>query len=732
MSGMENVTPLSFWTWLLAFLMLGGVLLVTIVTFYRQYEANRVDKFRTLFQMHFPNDFPFASFLEFMRALHSLPKPRPLRPVMSVVLEIFGRGKDIRYYISIPDALISQVSSLFGAHIRDGMFVRPEEDLITGTVWEHMTEMRATSKHLPLYYASPEPAVNTLLSAFGQLNDDDRVMRQLVIVPRNNDDEPADGKTSSLWPELEQLRVKEKRKEPLFSATLRFATAGPRSRKLLYRLRGTLHSMDSRKLHLVRRLKPVRWVRDDIKRRSSPIVFPCEFNAVEAAIIASPMVDNTHIAGIPVSRSQPPHDVIPREGIVVAISDYPGLQRPLALSQRGLSTNVWITGPTDSGKSTLLKNMARQAMEQDMGLVLIESKGDLAREVANSVPKRRIKDVVWFDPADKDFPIGLNILDSPDPERTTGYVVSIFKKKYNDTWGPQLEQNLSHAVYTAAVGGLDLYGVKQLLINPELRSQVLRKIHDNDLKQFWRTYDGRSDIHATSVINKLDSFLRPKSIRNVVSQLGGLDMAAAVRDRRIIIMPLERAVLGEENAAVLGSLFAAHLWNHIQLRRESERYPVMFIVDEGQNYLGWGLDRVLAEARSYQFPIVFAHQHLHQLDKDTQAALKSNARTKITFAPVPEDASALADYYAPMTKHHLQALPQYAIAMRAYTDSGQAPTVTGRTLAPEEPSGTAEAIRRASRTMWGMPAADVEAAVEARYRLHVPEKRAPKVGWEDI
>lgn len=187
------------------------------------------------------------------------------------------------------------------------------------------------------------------------------------------------------------------------------------------------------------------------------------------------------------ARRLAPDFLIPETGIELASSNYPKTRgRTIAIPVSSTIQHQWIIGPTGTGKSALLHNEAAQAINEGLGVVVIEPKGDLARDVLNTVPESRVGDVIWFDATDRHNPIGFNILAGPDPERTTAHIVSLFKNLYHDSWGPRLEYILKYAILTAALSDLTLYDVKQLLISPEFRVKIVRNLKHPEAKSFWK------------------------------------------------------------------------------------------------------------------------------------------------------------------------------------------------------------------------------------------------------
>ena len=72
--------------------------------------------------------------------------------------------------------------------------------------------------------------------------------------------------------------------------------------------------------------------------------------------------------------------------------------------------HIYMIGKSGTGKSTLLRNLIVQDIESGAGVAVIDPHGDLANELLDCIPSRRTDDLVYFDPADTDHPIGLNLL----------------------------------------------------------------------------------------------------------------------------------------------------------------------------------------------------------------------------------------------------------------------------------------------------------------------------------
>jgi hypothetical protein len=186
-------------------------------------------------------------------------------------------------------------------------------------------------------------------------------------------------------------------------------------------------------------------------------------------------------------------------------------------------------------------------------------------------------------------------------------------------------------------------------------------------------------------------------------------------------VPLAKGLLGEEAAALIGSLLISRLWQAVQRRAAlpaAERTPVFVYIDEFQDYLRLplGLADVLAQARGLGFGLTLAHQHLGQLPADIRDAVLANARSRIIFQLSAADAHTFARELAPhLTAADLGGLGPYEVVAQLSTGSRVAPPATGVTQPPPPVTGEAAAAREASRQRYGIDRQRIEAALRARH-----------------
>jgi hypothetical protein len=467
--------------------------------------------------------------------------------------------------------------------------------------------------------------------------------------------------------------------------------------------------------------------------RSLPVLtYPVILNAAELSALVGFPVGDLSLPGLALGgcRQLAPAADIPQGGRVVARATFPGAERPLALSLTDSLRHLHLIAPTGAGKSTLMLGLATQDMAAGRGIVVVDPKGDLVADVLDRVPPKRVGDVCLLDPTDEERPVGLNLLSgaTESPELVADQVVAIFHQLYASSWGPRTADILRSALLTlAGEPGATLVDVPLLLTDPSFRRRLVGRIDDPvALGPFWGWFDGLSDAERAAAIgpiqNKLRAFLLSRRLRNVLGQARPrLDLDRALAERRILLVPLSKGLLGEEASALVGALVITRLWQAVQRRAAvpAEERPVTFAyIDEFQDYLRLplGLADVLAQARGLGLALTLAHQHLGQLPTGVKDALLANARSRVVFQLSASDAHTLARELAPyLTAADLGGLGPYEVVVSLSTGARVAPPATGVTLPPPPPTGLADAAREASRERYGIDRRQVEAAIRARH-----------------
>lgn len=213
--------------------------------------------------------------------------------------------------------------------------------------------------------------------------------------------------------------------------------------------------------------------------------------------------------------------------IVIGEREYWGQQLPFVLSHRDRRHHLYTVGKSGAGKTTLLRNLILQDIEAGHGIAIIDPHGDLANELLDCIPRRRIEDVAYFNPSDMEYPIGFNLLGYTPPEErhlVASGIVSVFKSIWSDSWGPRLE----YILYASVAALLDcenvsLLGVQRMLSDGRYRSWVVKQIKDPMVRSFWENefenYDKKFMLEAIAPIqNKVGQLLMSPHLRNILGQ----------------------------------------------------------------------------------------------------------------------------------------------------------------------------------------------------------------------
>ncbi|MET3348989.1 UNVERIFIED_ORG: hypothetical protein ABID57_000658 [Arthrobacter sp. UYEF1] len=695
-----------------------------------QAAQRQADTMRRTYELFFPSTMGHEQVLAFIRSLSGLPKPKFMQPIYAISFERYSDESGERYFLHTPGKIAARLDELFYQHIDGSMeLIADEDDPIATTKWQAGAELAMGSGLMgalrgvtmteslfkSLRIMDVQGTSNSMNAQFKSMPPGSANVLQWQIFP----DRPRGPESGD----------KEKMADITLCCQARLGAAGEYAQGMVYDLSSVFKSVEAAGAKFSRRLMPN--VGERINLRASTAGFPILLNAKEFSALCGWPLNGS---GSKRAKRIAPTIMHDSDGIVIGTSNTPKQQnRRVAIPESALTVHTWVLGPSGTGKSTLLHSMAAQAMDRNLGLILIDPKGDLARAVLEAVPLHREHDVIYFNGLDVEHPIGLNVLGGDDPERVTSHVVGMFKNLSGDTWSAQLQRVLRNAVMTAALNGLTLYDVKQLLVNKEYRAAQVRRLNRNihpDIVQEWRWLDDKADLTVDSAVNRLDAFLGSRMIRNIVSQKDGLDFDEIVRKHKILLVPLSEAHMGATNASALAQLLFDMMWDATLRRPPEHREPNLFIGDEFQLYaesLNTTKADPFALARSYGLGLVIANQYADQLPKAVQQTLSKNAQSQIVFRLASDDAKSMQSTFAPLTHDDLANLPRYTVAAKLMSSSGNAPVVTLKTPPPPKATGAAREAVEYSRQKYGRPVAEVEADLLTRHASPEPRKR-PAIG----
>lgn len=348
---------------------------------------------------------------------------------------------------------------------------------------------------------------------------------------------------------------------------------------------------------------------------------------------------------------------ISENGIVLGYNRHEGIEVDVRLNAEQRTRHMHLIGATGSGKSTLLLNLISQDIQNGEGICVLDPHGDLIDSIIGSIPTERIDDVILFDPADADFPFSFNILKAHNEierEALSSDLVTIFKK-LSTSWGDQMNSVFANAIIAileSSTGGT-LADLRRFLIDEPFRRSFLSTVNDPSIVYYWKKgYPLLKSSSIGPILTRLDTFLRPKLIRNMVIQKEGLDFNQIITRKKILLVKLSQGLIGVENSYLLGSFIVSKIHQSAlgrQLVHAKERNPFYLYIDEFQHFITPSMAAMLSGVRKYGIGLVLANQDMGQLSKlenELSSSLLTNVGIRICFRVSEQDARKLADGFS--------------------------------------------------------------------------------------
>jgi len=346
------------------------------------------------------------------------------------------------------------------------------------------------------------------------------------------------------------------------------------------------------------------------------------------------------------------------------ITNFRNSRRRFGIREDDRRRHFYAVGKTGMGKTEMLKNMAVQDIQGGNGMGFVDPHGEAAEELLQFVQKERVLDVIYFNPADTDFPMAFNVMENVEAEHrhlVASGLMSVFKKVWPDVWSARMEYILNNTVLALLeYPDSTLLGINRMLVDVTYRQKVIDHITDPVVKAFWTQeyarYTQRYEIEATAAIqNKVGQFLSNPLIRNIVGQTrSSFDMREVMDTKKVLILNLSKGRIGEDNSRLLGAMLITKLQLAAMSRvniPEEQRQDFFLYIDEFQNFATESFVNILSEARKYRLSLILSHQYIAQLGTGNEAhvrdAVFGNVGTIVTFRVGAEDAEFLEKEFTP-------------------------------------------------------------------------------------
>ena len=658
----------------------------------------------------------------------------PLSPRGAVIWECRGRDGRVTHLLGADRRYIGKIAQAFRAH---GDIQFREVYGSSRTTVRAARELKITKPVLSLNTNLAQSAIRAGLVAMTEDRRGTETVLQVVLgrgfapspVPADLSDPHATwlevilGSVSKATAEARKT-IREKAEQHGFEATVRIGVSDERAASRLRALISALKVLESAGVRIHDEAEnPER-----LNSAHVPWHFPLRLSVKELANFLLLPAGEEELPGtpglhprllLPPAWYREPSNAQSDRSFAVSMDMVP---KKLSISPRDSLEHTHLIGPTGSGKSTAMEHLILSDIKAGRPVLVLDPKNDLVTSILARIPEERAGDVVVIDPSSP-CPVGFN------PLGFTSYrnkaliadaVLSVLREIWADSWGVRIQDCLSASLLTLAeIDGASLLWLQPLLTDDNFRRKIVSGIRDKvALLPFWAQFEALSELQRRQqiepVLNKLRQFTLRPGLRNVLGQAHSkFSLMDLFTQRKIVLVPLNKGIVGGESARLLGSLIVGLTWT-LALSRANlppeQRHLVSVYIDELQDYLSLPTDLsdALAQARGLGVGMTLAHQYRDQLPPEVRAGVDVNCRNKIMFGLNSKDAKDVAAMAPELTAEDFMTLPRYQIYTSFQSSGKSTGWVMGRTLPPTPAlRDPAELYARSMKT-YGAPAEETE------------------------
>lgn len=454
---------------------------------------------------------------------------------------------------------------------------------------------------------------------------------------------------------------------------------------------------------------------------------------------------------IPVFLPNPGPDTIP-----LGVAEARGQKRDVHIKIEDRLRHVYSLGGSGSGKSYLMTNVILEDIKKGFGVCVVDPHGETIDDVLLRIPTEREDDVIVFSPTFTDMPLGLNMLeiDPEKPQQKTVVIDTLFTiwdKLYNlkQTGGPMFEnymKNSMRLIMSHPESGNTLMEISKVLTDEDFRAFKLAMCEEDEVRQFWEQEatkaggDASLENMVPYITSKLAPFLTNDFIRPMIGQQkSAINFREAMDNNKIILVKLEKGLIGETSAyligmVVIGNLLLAGMGRNDGLKYNldgtkteilaTERPPYFVYIDEMQNFLFDAIPKALEEIRKYKVGFYLAHQFIKQVvvqgDERIKDSIMANCANKFIYRCGADDAQYLEKEFGPtLNTQDLMSPEKYTVNVIMLVD-GQKTTPFNLKPNMMDPNIDVEKRKRIianTKKRYGKPRAEVEKEIKDRSKL---------------
>ncbi|MAE68205.1 MAG: type IV secretion system DNA-binding domain-containing protein [Candidatus Peribacteraceae bacterium] len=362
---------------------------------------------------------------------------------------------------------------------------------------------------------------------------------------------------------------------------------------------------------------------------------------------------------------------LPEEGLYLGTNTVRGEKKKIFMANEDRFRHFYIIGQTGTGKSSIIQLMARQDFHNGKGVCVVDPHGSLIEDLLPYIPRERADDVIYFNPADTERPMGLNILEADSPEErdlvaldAMNMMVKMFGE---EIFGPRIQDYFRNGCLTLMEDeeeGGAITDLVKLFTDEEWQKYKVTKVKNPIVRSFWEKQMAQTGQREKAEMipyfaAKFGQFYTNALIRNIVGQTkSAFNVADCMNNSKILLMNLSKGLVGDINAQLLGMIAVSKIQVAAMRRQRMEkeaRKDFFLYIDEFQNFVTPSIESILSEARKYRLGLILAHQYIDQLEKDSKlsgavslkGAVFGNIGTMMFYKIGPQDAEVCGKEMAP-------------------------------------------------------------------------------------